>query len=114
MVIFVLALASLAAAVYFAAEAITVSSRERRTAVLRASTYGRIRRKALTLPDRGQLHQRAIVPLKDSVAKWVLRLTPKLSIEAVSAKLLAAGLTRRLTPTGFLALKGGAGAGVLL
>ena len=105
-VLLLLAITSLGAAAYYAIEAVTVGSRERRQAVLRASTYGRTHRQRL-LPDRDQLRDRAVVPMRDSIARVVLRLTPKLTIDGVSGKLLAAGLTRRISPTGFLALKGG-------
>jgi tight adherence protein C len=111
--VFLFAIASLGAAAYFAIEAATVPSRARRVAVRRAGSYGRTRRQAL-LPGRDQLHERAMVPMKDVLARSVLRITPKLSVESVSAKLLAAGLTRRLSPTGFLALKGALVLGLLL
>jgi tight adherence protein C len=105
MLIFLIAFVSVAGAAYFAVEAATAGSRERRTAVRRASTYGRFRRKA-ALPNRDQLNERAVAPMKEAIAGWVLRLTPKLRVEDVSRKLLAAGLSRRISPTGFLALKG--------
>jgi tight adherence protein C len=107
--LFLIAFASIAAAAYLAVEAATAGGRERKTAVRRAGSYGRGRRKALN--PREALRAPTMGPLKDSLAKWVLRLTPKLSLEAVSKKLLSAGLTRRLSPTGFLALKGALGLG---
>jgi tight adherence protein C len=100
---FFVAFLSVAGAAFLVVEALTHPARERRSAVARASTYGRVRRSRL--PDRGDLHERAVVPIKDVLARWVLRLTPKLSLESVSTKLLTAGLTRRLSPTGFLSLK---------
>ena len=103
--LFLVAFASLAGAAYFVVEAATVGSRERRTAVRRASTYGRFRRSSL-MPDRQQFNDRAVVPMKEALARWVLRVTPKLRIEDVSRKLLAAGLARRISPSGFLAAKG--------
>jgi len=111
--LFLLAFATLAAAAYFGVEAVTAGAKARRTAVRRAGTYGRLRRKAL-LPDRAQLSERAVVPVKEALAHWVLRLTPKLRLEDVSRKLLAAGLGRRVSPTGFLALKGALAIGALL
>ncbi len=112
MLIFLIAFASVAGAAYFAVEAATAGSRERRTAVRRASTYGRLRRKA-ALPNRDQLNERTMAA-KEALAGWVLRLTPKLRVEDVSRKLLAAGLSRRISPTGFLALKGAIAIGALL
>jgi tight adherence protein C len=101
--LFFVAFLSLAGAAFFAVEALTYSSRERRAAVGRAGTYGRARR--TQLPGRDELRDRAVVPMKQVLASAVLRVTPKLSVESVSAKLLTAGLTRRLSPTGFLSLK---------
>jgi tight adherence protein C len=40
------------------------------------------------------------------LAKWVLKINPRTSLESISLKLLGAGLGRRITPTGFLAAKG--------
>ncbi len=102
---------ALGIAAFLAVELLTAESRARNTAVRRAGTYGRAERRSA--PSRDDLRDR-VGPWKETLARWVLRLTPKLSIEAVSAKLLAAGLGRRLSPTGFLALKGALGIGVLL
>ena len=111
--LFVASLAMLAAAAFFAAEAVTVPSRERRTSVRRAATYGRVRKKG-GVPSREQFRERAVVPFKETLARWVLRATPKLNIDAVAAKLLTAGLTRRLSPTGYLSLKGALAIGGIL
>jgi tight adherence protein C len=94
----------LALSVYFVAEAATAPARERRTSVRRAANYGRLRISAR--PGREKFRDRALVPLKDSLAEWVLRLNPKTTRDAVGLKLLGAGLGRRITPTGFLASKG--------
>ena len=102
---------SLAIATFLAVELLTAEGRARQTSVRRAATYGRVERR--TTPSREDLRER-VGPWKEGLARWVLRLTPKLSVEAVSAKLLAAGLVRRLSPTGFLALKGALGIGSLL
>jgi tight adherence protein C len=93
----------LALSVYFVAEAATAPARERRTSVRRAANYGRFRISAR--PGREKFRDRALVPLKDSLAEWVLRLNPRTTRDAVGLKLLGAGLGRRITPTGFLASK---------
>ena len=59
-----------------------------------------------------------LVPLGDRLAGWTLKLHPKTTIEGVSARLLAAGLGRKISPTTFLAFKsalalGGVAAGAL-
>ena len=110
--LFFLALSCLAVAAFFAAEAVTVPSRERRESVGRAATYGRVRR--TSRGQRENFKQRALTPLKESLAGWVLKLTPKLSADSVATKLIAAGASRRLSPTGFLSLKGGLAIGGLL
>jgi tight adherence protein C len=94
----------LALSVYFVAEAATAPARERRTSVRRAANYGRFRVSAR--PGREKFRDRALVPLKDSLAEWVLRLNPKTTRDTVGLKLLGAGLSRRITPTSFLASKG--------
>jgi tight adherence protein C len=52
------------------------------------------------------LHDRALLPMKEKLARLVLRINPKWTIDQVSMRLLSAGLGRRVTPTGFLAAKG--------
>ncbi len=113
MLLFLIAFASLGAAAYFAVEAVTVGGRERRTAVRRASSYGRLRDRAL-FARREELAAQTMSSLKEALAKWVVRLTPKLTVESVTMKLMAAGLSRRLSPTGFIALKGVLGLGAVL
>jgi tight adherence protein C len=98
-------LACLAGAAYLLGEAVTLPARERRVSVRRAARYGAERR------SRGQPEQpfrvRVLVPLGDRLAKWTLRLHPKTTVEGVSARLLAAGLGRTVSPNAFLAFKSG-------
>ena len=100
----VLGFGLLAAATFFVAELATSSTRERVQSLQRAATYGRFRRS--TAEQRLQFRERVVVPAADSLAAWVLRLNPKTSVEAVRIKILAAGLSNRITPTQFLACKG--------
>jgi tight adherence protein C len=53
------------------------------------------------------------MPLKERFARLALRIHPKTNMETLSAKLLAAGLGRTVSPRGFLALKGGFAVGGL-
>lgn len=101
-----LALSMLAAAAYFAFDAATYPARQHRTVVRRAATYGRFQRKELV--EQEDFRARALTPLKDNLAKWVLKLNPKVSADAVERKLLAAGVAQRISATSFLALKGAA------
>ncbi|MGH3064110.1 MAG: type II secretion system F family protein, partial [Gaiellaceae bacterium] len=96
--------ACLAGAVFLAGEVATLPSRERARSMRRATTYGFIR---IASPlDQQRLRERAFEPLRETFAKWVLKVNPRTSMEAISLRLLGAGLGRRLSPTGFLAAKG--------
>ena len=108
-----LALFCLAGAVYLIGEVATLPSRERERSIRRASSYGFMR---IASPlDAKKLRERAMEPMRESIAKWVLKVNPRTSMESISLKLLGAGLSRRITPTGYLAAKGVlAGMGALL
>ena len=101
----VLAAVMLAAAVYITGEAITYPGRERHRAIRRAVTYGRFRASGPNL-ERLRFHERVIAPAAASLARMVLRLSPRVTHETVAAKLLSAGLGMSITPTAFLAAKG--------
>jgi tight adherence protein C len=101
----VLGVICLAAAAYFFGDAVTMPARERHASVRRAATYGRFRAKLG--PGQQPFRQRVLLPLGDRLAGWTLKLHPKTSIDGVSARLLAAGLGRTISPTTFLALKSG-------
>ena len=117
MIIFiVLSVLCLAGAAYLIGEAVTLPARERRSSVSRAATYGKFR--AALGQQQLPFSQRVLVPLGDRLAGWTLKLHPKTTIEGVSARLLAAGLGRKISPTTFLAFKsalalGGVAAGAL-
>jgi tight adherence protein C len=100
-----LALATLAAAAYFAFDAATYPSQQRRSVVRRAATYGQFKRQEAV--DREDFRTRALGPMRDGLAQWVLKLNPRANVESVDRKLLAAGLAARVSATTFLALKGG-------
>jgi tight adherence protein C len=98
-----LSLACLAGAVYLLGEVITLPARQRVTSVRRAATYGHVRLRSDAGP---RFRERVVAPLLARVATLVLRLNPKTTVESVSARLLAAGLSQRITPSNFLAAKG--------
>ena len=109
-----LALAALllAVAAYFAGEVVTQPSRERQSAAQRAATYGRMRLAGNGL-ERLRFGERVVVPATAAFARLALKLNPRVTSEHISARLLAAGMGRSLTPTAFLAAKGaGAVAGL--
>ena len=112
MILLVFALAALGGAMFLLSEVVSLPLRERETSMRRAATYGRTER---TQTEGGEsLRERALVPLKNKVAGVVLRLNPKWTMEQVSVRLLTAGVSRRISPTGFLAAKGLFGIGGLV
>jgi tight adherence protein C len=105
-VLLFLALACLAGAGYLGAQVATAPSRQRRRAVGRAASYGRV---VLNAGDRRSFRERILLPAAASVSRLVLRLSPKTSIEDVSIKLIAAGV--KISPQAFLAAKAASAAG---
>jgi tight adherence protein C len=99
----VLSLACLAAAVYLVGEIATLPSRQRVTSVRRATNYGRIELPSDAVP---RFRERVVSPLVQKTAAAVLRLNPKTTVETTAARLLAAGLSQRISPSAFLAAKG--------
>jgi tight adherence protein C len=107
----VFAILFLAGAAYLIGEAVTAPAREREGSVKRAANYGKIR---AALGEREQpFRERVMGPARDRLARLVLRVHPKTSVDGVRSRLLAAGL-RTVSPTGFLAGKAAVGIGGLL
>jgi tight adherence protein C len=100
----VLAVFCLAGAAYLVGEIATAPARQRWLSVRRAATYGRM--EIRSDPQGESFGDRFVAPLREWLAGWALRANPRLSVDAIAMKLLAAGVGRRLSPTGFLALKG--------
>jgi tight adherence protein C len=99
----ILGIAALATAAFLVAEAATISARQRAFAVRRAATYGRVR--LANRPETLRFRKRILEPGILRLAGWSLRLTPRGTLEGVTGKLMAAGLTRSVTPTTYLAAK---------
>jgi tight adherence protein C len=95
----------LAAAAYLTGEVVTQPSRERQRSVRRAATYGRVRVASSGL-DRLRFGERVVVPATASLARLALRMNPRVTLDSIAARLLAAGMGRTITPTAFLATKG--------
>jgi len=114
MLLLALSAVLLAAAVYTMSEVVTQPGRERHRALRAAATYGRSRVGSTSL-ERLRFHERVIAPAAGSLANMVLRLNPRVTVESISARLLAAGMGRSITPVTYLALKGaGALSGLVL
>jgi tight adherence protein C len=104
MMLLAFAVLCLAAAVYLIGEVATLPSRQREQSIKRASHYGFVR--VASPLDAKKFRERAVEPMRESVARWVLKVNPRTNMEAISLKLLGAGLGRKMTPTSFLAAKG--------
>jgi tight adherence protein C len=87
-------------------------ARERHSSVRRAATYGRLRPKLG--PGQQPFRERVLVPIGERLAGWTLKLHPKTTTEGVTARLLAAGLGRTISPNTFLALKSASAFGGLM
>ena len=107
----ILAIVCLGSAVYFLGEVVTFPMRERRSLLTRAAQYGQMRvSHGRELP---RFKERALAPIVSKLARLMLRVNPKSSLDVVSAKLAAAGM-RRTSPATFLAMKAGLGIGGLI
>ena len=105
MFLLILAVFCLAGAAFLLSEVVTLPSRQRALSVRRASSYGK-----LELPSGAHLEgfrERLYAPISEWLAKWALRVNPRSTKDSIALKLMAAGLGRRLSPTGYLAVKGG-------
>jgi tight adherence protein C len=112
MILFI-AVSAFALAVFLVGEIATYPQRARRLALNRAAGYGRARREGSQV-ELARFRERVLVPFVERLAGVALRLNPKVSADSVGTRLLAAGLSLRVSATQFLALKAGLGlAGVL-
>jgi tight adherence protein C len=110
-----LAIATIGFAAYYLAEVATAPMRTRRNLVHRAANYGREKIGGKEMP---KFRQRVMLPLTTQVARLMFKVNPKASSEAVSKKLMAAGMRNR-SANGFIASQGlfalgGAFVGLLL
>jgi tight adherence protein C len=101
--ILILAMASVAGAVFYFAELATAPIRNRRNLVHRASTYGRLRR--ATGKELPGFRARVFDPFISKFAGLVLRVNPRMTTDVISMKLMAAGM-RRTSPTTIIGAKG--------
>ena len=101
----VFAVFCLAGAAYLVGEIATAPARQRWLSVRRAATYGHMEVPSGTPTE--SFGDRFLAPLREWLAGWALKANPRMSIDGIAMKLLSAGLGRRISPTGFLAFKGG-------
>src|ERR671937_1325720 len=100
----VFGLASLGLAAYLVGEVATLPARQREGNLRRAAQYGRSRRAAAGPAQEG-FRERAVEPMKMGLAHAVLKLSPRMTADKVSRRLMGAGVGRSLSPTSFLASK---------
>jgi tight adherence protein C len=99
-----LAVLLLGVAAYFAGEVVTAPTRERQRSLDRASNYGRMRMPGTGI-ERLRFYERVVAPAIQGLARLALKVSPRVTLETVSLRLLAAGMGRSLSPTTFLAAK---------
>src|SRR5919199_5252077 len=106
LILLILGVAGFAFAAFLVGEVATLPSRQREGSIRRAANYGEARRRpANPLAAQGTFKDRAVIPATTALARFVLRLNPKSSVESISMKLLGAGLGRKMSATTFLASK---------
>jgi tight adherence protein C len=82
----------------------TLPARQREGSLRRAATYGHRRRAAPGQRQEG-FRERAVEPMKMGLAHAVLKLSPRMTVDKVSRRLMGAGVGRAFSPTSFLASK---------
>jgi tight adherence protein C len=105
MILFVLAIICLGAAAFIISELITQPAQERDRFIRRVASFGQQQSQILNVTEQS-LKARLGTPIIERFARIVLRINPKTTIDGVAYKLVSAGVSRRISPTTFLALKG--------
>src|ERR1700730_16955674 len=105
MILLVLALICLGGAAFLIGELITQPAQDRQRFFRRVASYGQEQNKVLRITEES-LKARVGAPIIERFARLVLRVNPKTTIDGVAYKLVSAGVSRRISPTTFLALKG--------
>ena len=104
MILLVIAIFCLAGAVFLIGDVVTLPARQRSVSVRRAATYGRMEVPSGT-PQEG-MRERLLAPIGEWLAKWALRVNPRSTKDTVERRLMSAGVGLKVSPTGFLAIKG--------
>jgi tight adherence protein C len=104
MILLVLAIICLGGAAFLLGELITQPAQERNRFFKRVATYGQPQEQIIKVTE-DSLKTRVAMPIVERLARFVLRVNPKTTIDGVAYKLVSAGVSRRISPTTFLALK---------
>jgi tight adherence protein C len=102
-----LAILCVGAAIFVLGEVATYPERLKSRSVRRATDYGHVRVPS-SEHELVRFRERVLAPAASRLAAIPLKLSPRTNVEAITAKLVAAGLASRLDASGFLAIKGGA------
>ena len=102
--LYALGLVLLAGSAFLIGEVVTQPGRERARVIRHAANYGRSREGGQGL-ERLRFKERVVGPAIAWFARLALKLNPRVTHEAIAARLLVAGMGRTLTPTAFLAMK---------
>jgi tight adherence protein C len=97
-----LAIVFLGSAVFYLGEVVTAPMRERRSLLTRAAQYGQMR--VMHGREMPRFRERAFAPIVSKLARLMLKVNPRTSLDSVNAKLAMAGM-RRTSPAAFLAAK---------
>ena len=106
MILLVLAIICLAGAVYMIGQLITLPAQERQRFIKHVADYGQDRERQILDATDESLKVRVVTPVVERFAKIVLRVNPKMTTDNVAYRLVSAGISRKISPTTFLALKG--------
>jgi tight adherence protein C len=109
----VIAILFVAAAAFALSEAATYPARLKARSIRLASDYGRVR-VPNRVEDNLRFRERVVAPASARLAAIPLKLNPRTNIDAIGARLLAAGLAQRISPASFLAVKGGSMVGAAI
>jgi tight adherence protein C len=104
-ILLVLSVICLGGAAYMVGQLVTQTQQERQRFVKRVANYG-LQPETVLKPTEESLKTRVATPIVDKFARLVLRVNPKTTVDGVAYKLVSAGVSRKISPTQFLALKG--------
>ena len=106
MILLILAIICLGGAIYMISQLVTLPAQERQRFIKHVSDYGEERTRQILDVTEESLKTRVVTPIVERFAKLVLRVNPKTTTDGVAYRLVSAGISRRISPTTFLALKG--------
>jgi tight adherence protein C len=107
MLLLFFALVLLGGAAFLVGEVATYPARQKERSLKRAAEYGHVKIRATDL-ERLRFRERVLAPTATRLGSIPLKLSPRTTVESVQTKLMAAGLSQKLSPQAFLAIKGGA------